>query len=104
MFAFKKDFNITKKMDDLLNVRFVDRLFSLTTSIVFLLLSLKFFYMPKSPTCFSLLDMNSMFVAILFLISSILLFLDFLNVNFILTRKKIWLPIFLVNCVCIFCR
>lgn len=102
MFAFKKNFNLTKKLNDLLNMRFVDRLFSLTTSIVFLLWSLKFFYMPKNLICFSLFEMNSMFIAFLFLLSSILLFLDFLNVKFILIRKKIWLPMFLMNCVCIF--
>lgn len=102
MFVIKKDLNITKKIEDLLNQRCVDRFFSLTTSVVFLLWSLKVLYLPIIPATLSLYDFITIFVGFLFLLSSILLFLDFLNLNFFLVRKKIWLPMFLMNCVIAF--
>lgn len=99
MFVFKEDLNLTKKFDDWLKQRFVDRFFSLTTSVVLLLWSLKLMYVPiyaVEPSLLSLMPLSSGF---LFLLSSILLFLDFLNIKFILVRKKIWLSMFLISCV-----
>ncbi len=75
----------------------IDRLLSLSTSVMLFLFSLRyivcFFYFEENTFWFAILC----FSGFLYLLSSILLMLDFFNVNLKCVKGKFWLPLFLAG-------
>ena len=77
--------------------KYVDRLMSLATSILLLLYSLRYLA--------NLFDFNDMplliiwisFSGVLYFIASILLIFDFLSINILWVKKKVWLPLYLIG-------
>ena len=75
--------------------KYVDRLMSLATSLLLLLYSLRYLA--------NLFDFNDMplliiwisFSGVLYFIASILLIFDFLSINILWVKKKVWLPLYL---------